>query len=571
MTKKPKSKIMVVEDEAVIALGLKEMLTEVGYDVPGIAFSGEEALEKAKSLKPDLILMDILIPGKMDGIEVAEIVKSDLDIPVIFLTAFSEDKTVDRAKKAEPFGYILKPFQDREVKAVIEVAFYKKEMERALRSSEKRFRDFLDNLGDTAYELDAFGNITYVNRAAEALTGLPIKELIGKPFLPMFVGKSQEIAMDAYQRVLNKESLELKLTFTNGKIAHFKNEPLIDEDGRIIGVFGIARDITELVKAEEALKKSEERYRSLAENSKVGFWQTTVEGHTLYINPAMCRMLEIEDPEELHGKTYHSFYDAKNREIVKRELAKREKGLSSTYEVELTGKKGTRRNVMISGAPIFHLQDEIHSAIGTVTDITDKKRAEKALMEAHDNLEHMVRERTVQLKTAYDRLKRDEIELSQRKLALESLNKELMETNLAVSVLAKNIDRKKEELEKKVYQICNGKLMPILKKLQKDVHCKKREADLELVINYLNEIIHETPLINNIGSHLTEQELRVAFLVKKGLTSEQIADMLCISSNTVKTHRKNIRKKMKIDHKDINLVSYLKTRLSSFANDEKIS
>ncbi len=255
MTKKSAGKIMVVEDEVVIALKLQQRLTSMGFDYWGIAYSGEEAVEKARSLRPDLILMDIMIPGKLDGITVAKIVKAELDIPVIFLTAFSEDKIIKRAKKAEPFGYILKPFQDREIKAAIEVALYKKEMEKALRESEKQFRDFLDNLGDVAYKADAFGNITYTNKAAETLTGLPLKKLIGKSFLPLFEEKSQRIAVDVYQRTLNGEHPEYELTFTNGKIARFKNEPLIDKDGKIIGVFGVARDITDQKQTERFITK----------------------------------------------------------------------------------------------------------------------------------------------------------------------------------------------------------------------------------------------------------------------------------------------------------------------------
>jgi len=561
MTKKSAGKIMVVEDEAIIATRLQQRLTQMGYDVSGVAYSGEEALEKARSLSPDLILMDIMIPGKLDGIAVAEIVKSEMDIPVIFLTAFSEEKIIERAKKAEPFGYILKPFQDLEIKASIEVAFYKKEMERALRESEKRFKDFLENLGDTAYETDAFGNVTYTNKTAETLTGLPLKKLIGKPFLPLFTEKSQKIAMDVYQRTLNGERPEYELTFTNGKIARFKNEPLIDEDGKIFGVFGVARDITYRKQAERDLKESEERYRALAENTGIGFWQTTLDGHMIYVNPAMRQMLEIEDSEEFHGKTYHSFYNAENQEIIKRELAKRQKGISSTYEVELIGKKGTKRNVMISGAPIFLSEDKIHSSIATFTDITDKKRAEKSLMKAHDELERRVKERTFELSNAIETIKRSAKKLLQHKLSLEKVNKELLETNQAVSVLARNIDKKKEALEKKIFKMCNSKLMPILKGLQKDVYCQKREADLELIINYLNEITHDSSLHHDIDSHLTDQQMRVAMMIKNGLTSQQIGDLLCISLHTVKTHRKNIRKKLKIDNTDINLVSYLKSKL----------
>lgn len=137
---------MIVEDEAVIALRLQERLNKMGYEVVDIVHSGDGAVEKARSLQPDLMLLDIMIPGKLDGIQVAETVKSELDIPVIFLTAYSEDKIIERAKQAEPYGYIVKPFQDRELKAAIEVALYKKEMERRLREAEIKLQKAHDEL-----------------------------------------------------------------------------------------------------------------------------------------------------------------------------------------------------------------------------------------------------------------------------------------------------------------------------------------------------------------------------------------------------------------------------------------
>ena len=126
---------MVVEDEVVIAMRLQQRLASMGFDITGIVYSGEEAVETARRLRPDLILMDIMIPGKLDGIAAAKIVKAELDIPVVFLTAFSEDNIIERARQAEPYGYILKPFQDREIKATIEIALYKKEMEKKLRKA----------------------------------------------------------------------------------------------------------------------------------------------------------------------------------------------------------------------------------------------------------------------------------------------------------------------------------------------------------------------------------------------------------------------------------------------------
>ncbi len=144
-------KILVVDDEIVITTQLKERLTGMGYDVVGSASTGEEAVDMARDLAPDIILMDIVMPpGRLDGLDAAKIIRSELDVAVIFLTAFENDDTVGRAKDAEPFGYILKPFQETQVKACIELALHKKEIERRLRESEERDRA---ELSETKAEL----------------------------------------------------------------------------------------------------------------------------------------------------------------------------------------------------------------------------------------------------------------------------------------------------------------------------------------------------------------------------------------------------------------------------------
>jgi len=132
----------------------------------------------------------------------------------------------------------------------------RKHVEDLLKQSEKRLRNFLNNLNDAAYETDSSGNVTYTNKMGEVITGLPLKDIIGKSFLPLFTEESQKIAIDVYQRTLNGESQEHELTFTNGKTCHFKNAPLRNNDGKIVGTFGICRDITDRKLAERALKKA---------------------------------------------------------------------------------------------------------------------------------------------------------------------------------------------------------------------------------------------------------------------------------------------------------------------------
>jgi AmiR/NasT family two-component response regulator len=149
-------RILVVDDEVVISTQLEEHLTAMGYEVVGRAASGEEAVEHAKHLKPDLILMDIVMPGEIDGISAAGTIRTELDIPVIFLTAYADDKFVERAKNVEPMGYILKPFREEEVKAAIEVALYRKASERRLRDYDERLKREIPERKSKAVLVDGF-------------------------------------------------------------------------------------------------------------------------------------------------------------------------------------------------------------------------------------------------------------------------------------------------------------------------------------------------------------------------------------------------------------------------------
>lgn len=128
-------KILVVEDESLVAMDVEEHLIEMGYEVVGKVASGEEAIAKAREFRPDLILMDIVMPGEKDGIDAARAIISEMDIPVVFLTAYPDEEFIERAKRIEPFGYIVKPYEKSELRAIIEIALYKKEMERKLKKA----------------------------------------------------------------------------------------------------------------------------------------------------------------------------------------------------------------------------------------------------------------------------------------------------------------------------------------------------------------------------------------------------------------------------------------------------
>ncbi|MBN2110784.1 MAG: response regulator [Methanosarcinaceae archaeon] len=180
-------RIMIVEDEKIVAMDIKDSLESFGYNVPCMASSGEDAIEMARVHCPDLILMDVVLKGDMDGIQAAEIIHDHYDIPVIYLTAYSDEKTISRAKMTGSFGHILKPFEDRELRTNIEIALQKRELEKEkILENENWINSLLNNIGDAIISTDAEGKVKIVNPLAQALTGCRQEEARGKPIEEVF-------------------------------------------------------------------------------------------------------------------------------------------------------------------------------------------------------------------------------------------------------------------------------------------------------------------------------------------------------------------------------------------------
>jgi diguanylate cyclase (GGDEF)-like protein/PAS domain S-box-containing protein len=163
--------ILIVEDEKIIALDLQRRLERFGYSVVGMASDGPEAIRLATERSPDIILMDIMLAGSMDGIEASKQIRAQLGIPVIFLTAYTDEKTLERAKEVEPFGYILKPFKERELYTTIDIALYKNSIDKKLRKQERLFSAILHSINDGIIATDTDLSIGFMNKIAEEITG----------------------------------------------------------------------------------------------------------------------------------------------------------------------------------------------------------------------------------------------------------------------------------------------------------------------------------------------------------------------------------------------------------------
>lgn len=223
------AKILVVEDELITAEDIKSGLEFAGYTVPAIVSSGEDAIEKAGELKPDLVLMDIKLKGEMDGIEAAGQIRVRYDIPVIYLTAYSDESTVQRAKVTEPSGYILKertglikkPFEESELHTAIEITLYRHKIEK---DHDRLFSAMLGSINQGIIATDSDGRIKLVNENAESLIGWEESEVVGKD-LKDFLEDFDDLT-----------SFKEKVSSNDG--AEFKNIEVTSKDGSKVSLKG---------------------------------------------------------------------------------------------------------------------------------------------------------------------------------------------------------------------------------------------------------------------------------------------------------------------------------------------
>jgi len=254
----PKIKILVVEDESLVAKDIQNMLRGLGYEVLDVLSTGEEALVALRESDPDLILMDIVLKGKIDGIVTAERIWETYGIPVIYLTAYADETTLSRAKVTVPFGYILKPFDERELQTTIEMAFYKAKIDKTLREREEWLSTILRSIGDGVIATDIEDRISFMNPLAERLSGWNQSEVLKKPLAEILPNQPAAPAgpsngpTPAVENILTAkggETIPIEQTVT----------AFIDSRKRRLGNVLIFRDITRRKRAETDLRASWDR------------------------------------------------------------------------------------------------------------------------------------------------------------------------------------------------------------------------------------------------------------------------------------------------------------------------
>lgn len=258
-----KPEILIVEDEVIVAKHIKMCLTQFDYESIGIAATGEDAIYMTETFRPSLVVMDIKLKGTMDGIDVAQQLRNRFNTPVLFLTAYSSQDLLDRAKVTQPYGYLLKPFNERELHSSIEMALYKHNAETVLHKNQSRLKHILSSIGDAVITTDTEQKITFLNPVAQYFTGWSEEEAVGHPLGEVFnireraTGKS---APDLIGRVLDdgmpfrtNAGIEL-LTRDNERIPiSHSASPIKSPQGNIVGAVITFQDMSAQEKEKKAL------------------------------------------------------------------------------------------------------------------------------------------------------------------------------------------------------------------------------------------------------------------------------------------------------------------------------
>jgi len=283
-----KTRIMIAEDEGLVARDMELMIKSLGFEAIAVVSSGEEALTQAVDLKPDLILMDIVLKGAVDGIEASLILWEKHHIPVIYVTAYADDAILKRARMTDPFGYILKPFDERELKISIEIALFKAAMEKKLRDREEWLSALLKNVKEAVIALDANGRVTFMNPFAEKLVGWGQAEALDKTLA--------EILRTADFQDQEPDKLhEVVLYSKNGPPfqAEMQRSSFHLEDSTH-GSIVVFRDISERKRSEEEIRQSWSKLRQALEGA-IRAIATTIEikdqytaGHQRRVSKLSC-------------------------------------------------------------------------------------------------------------------------------------------------------------------------------------------------------------------------------------------------------------------------------------------
>ena len=387
-----KAKILIVEDEQIIALEIRRKLESMGYDVSAIVSSGEEAVRMAEELHPDLVLMDIILQGEMDGVEAAGQIHTRFDIPVVYVTANISDARLEDIARSEPFGCLFKPFENMELQAAVRVALYRYSMEKKLKESQDQIRAQYQGSPIPTFTWQKTGDdfvLVDYNNAAIAITHGQSNKYVGKTASEMYQNRFE--IQENLHRCLNEKTIIrneiLSEHFLPGKHI-ITSYAFVPPDLVIVHVI----DITDRKQAEEGLRKSEEKLRkemifarTIIQSTPTFFVAINAEGKTIMMNESMLHALKYA-ADEVVGKDYKtSFVPERDQEVLTSVFENLIKSHEPTLgENRVLTRDGRELLVEWRGRSILDEHGKFEYFFGMGIDITDRRRTEESLRKSEE-------------------------------------------------------------------------------------------------------------------------------------------------------------------------------------------
>ena len=419
-----KTRILVVDDEDSVARYMQKKLESLGYAVPAIAFSGEEAIREAAATRPDLILMDIRLPGGLDGVEATGKIQARFNIPVVYLTAYADDETLQRAKISEPYGYILKPSNEVELQTTISIALYKHKMDSKLKESELALRKHTTELkakneqlqreiserkqaekalrklhksleqrvAERTFELQAsrasFHNI--VERSADGIVVTDRKGVVlfaNKTFESIFRRKSEELVGEMFGLpVITDEMTEVSIIRKSGEPGVGEMSAVETEWEDEPAYLVLLRDITERRQVERDMLIKDKAIASSVNAIAIADF----DGNLTYANPAFLRMWGYDSEAEILGKSLLEFWSMEEPDQKIVEILN-EKG-SWQGEIVKNRKNGLEFYSRLSMSMVRDSDDKTIAIMASFIDLTERRREEEARERLNQQLQAKISE-----------------------------------------------------------------------------------------------------------------------------------------------------------------------------------
>ncbi len=377
-------KILIIEDESIIAMGMQSSLEAKGYSIVGPAQNGKDAIDLASKNRPDLILADVLLRGEIDGIEAVKAIQETLDVPVVYLTAHTKESYFNRARSTKPYGYLIKPASQNEIYSTLELALYKHEMESRLKESEARYRSLVDNsLNAVAIYKPINDGKDFIfldfNRSAERIEKVKKNDILGKSVTEVFPGVIKFGLFKVFQEVWKTgvpQSHPLAM-YKDDRIAGWKENFVFKlPTGELVALY---RDETKQRQAEESLRESEARFRAIISNSQVGYFFADRNGVIRQVNDAFLRMHKYGSADELLGKHYDILLLEADREKARHFIEGVLAGeIILGQEIPRQCKDGSVGYHVFSAYPVYK-DGCIIGGEGFAIDTTEKRNIEAAL------------------------------------------------------------------------------------------------------------------------------------------------------------------------------------------------